>query len=165
VHLHPHSSACVRLQVLPQSHRSSIPGPATPAITRSSVRAVHARNYGTSSQDYAVVPHSTKQRGLCTRRAYCVRVSSDLPSLPSLESLICLLLLQLLSLGTGAGVLHPLGNSDKDSVTTPTLSDRFQLGGPTNLRMFRANSLGPRDGGASHSSLEFLSFLPAYTMT
>jgi outer membrane protein insertion porin family len=25
-------------------------------------------------------------------------------------------------------------------------SDRFQFGGPTNLRMFRANSMGPRDG-------------------
>ena len=55
--------------------------------------------------------------------------------------------LQLLSLGASAGALHPLcGGSD--SVTGPTLSDRFQLGGPTNLRMFRANSLGPRDGGA-----------------
>ncbi|KAF8264104.1 surface antigen-domain-containing protein [Lactarius quietus] len=46
----------------------------------------------------------------------------------------------LLSLGARAGVLRQLG------APAPTLSDRFQLGGPTNLRMFRANSLGPRDG-------------------
>ncbi|KAN0129717.1 Surface antigen domain containing protein [Lactarius tabidus] len=47
----------------------------------------------------------------------------------------------LLSLGARAGVLHPLS-----STSAPTLSDRFQLGGPMNLRMFRANTLGPRDG-------------------
>jgi hypothetical protein len=29
-------------------------------------------------------------------------------------------------------------------------SDRFQLGGPTNIRAFRANSMGPRDGGEWH---------------
>lgn len=28
----------------------------------------------------------------------------------------------------------------------PAFSDRFQLGGPTSLRMFRYNSLGPKDG-------------------
>lgn len=50
----------------------------------------------------------------------------------------------LCSLGARAGVLHPLTNGDNG--TAPTPSDRFQLGGPTNLRMFRANSLGPRDG-------------------
>lgn len=34
----------------------------------------------------------------------------------------------------------------------PTLfPDRFQLGGPTNIRMFRQNSMGPRDGRASLS--------------
>jgi outer membrane protein assembly factor BamA len=53
---------------------------------------------------------------------------------------------QLFSLGARAGFLHPLTNGDNG--TAPTPSDRFQLGGPTNLRMFRANSLGPRDGGA-----------------
>jgi outer membrane protein insertion porin family len=32
----------------------------------------------------------------------------------------------------------------------PTLfSDRFQLGGPASIRMFRQNSMGPRDGRAS----------------
>ncbi|KAI0252927.1 surface antigen-domain-containing protein [Lactifluus subvellereus] len=50
----------------------------------------------------------------------------------------------LLSLGARAGVLHPLGSDGTTSA--PTLSDRYQLGGPTNLRMFRANSLGPHDG-------------------
>ncbi|KAI0000630.1 surface antigen-domain-containing protein [Russula compacta] len=53
----------------------------------------------------------------------------------------------LLSLGARAGVLHPLGSGDGG--TAPTLSDRFQLGGPTSLRMFRANSLGPHDGADS----------------
>lgn len=37
-----------------------------------------------------------------------------------------------------AGLLHPL-------TASPThFSDRFQLGGPTSLRMFRLNSLGPK---------------------
>ena len=65
---------------------------------------------------------------------------------------------QLFSLGARAGFLHPLTNGDNG--TAPTPSDRFQLGGPTNLRMFRANSLGPRDGGAP-----FFSFfrLPTFT--
>jgi outer membrane protein insertion porin family len=53
---------------------------------------------------------------------------------------------QFFSLGARAGVLHPLTNGNDG--TAPTPSDRFQLGGPMNLRMFRANSLGPRDGGA-----------------
>ena len=57
---------------------------------------------------------------------------------------------QLLSLGARTGILHSLSNGDDG--TAPTLSDRFQLGGPTSLRMFRANSLGPRDGGAPFSS-------------
>ena len=58
--------------------------------------------------------------------------------------------LQLLSLGARTGILHSLSNGEDGTV--PTLSDRFQLGGPTSLRMFRANSLGPRDGGAPFSS-------------
>jgi outer membrane protein insertion porin family len=66
---------------------------------------------------------------------------------PSPPIFVCL---QLLSLGASAGALHPLngGGDSSDGLMGPTLSDRFQLGGPTNLRMFRANSLGPRDGGA-----------------
>jgi len=55
----------------------------------------------------------------------------------------------LFSLGARAGFLRPLGDADGSSGTAPTLSDRFQLGGPTNLRMFRANSLGPRDDADS----------------
>ncbi|KAI0264616.1 surface antigen-domain-containing protein [Gloeopeniophorella convolvens] len=50
----------------------------------------------------------------------------------------------LLSLGARAGALHALS---ADPARAPTLSDRFQLGGPTSVRMFRANSLGPRDSG------------------
>jgi outer membrane protein insertion porin family len=47
------------------------------------------------------------------------------------------------SLGARAGALVPLFG-------TPTLfPDRFQLGGPTNVRLFRAHSMGPRDGGQS----------------
>lgn len=38
------------------------------------------------------------------------------------------------------GVVHALGSS------APHLSDRFQLGGPTSVRMFRHSSLGPKNG-------------------
>ncbi|KAI0040202.1 hypothetical protein FA95DRAFT_1566606 [Auriscalpium vulgare] len=44
-----------------------------------------------------------------------------------------------LSVGARAGVLNSL-------LGPSLLADRFQLGGPTSVRMFRANSLGPRDG-------------------
>jgi outer membrane protein assembly factor BamA len=48
---------------------------------------------------------------------------------------------QSISGGARAGAMWALGGR-------PTLfSDRFQLGGPTSVRMFRANSMGPRDGG------------------
>ncbi|EIN09167.1 mitochondrial protein [Punctularia strigosozonata HHB-11173 SS5] len=44
-----------------------------------------------------------------------------------------------ISLGARSGAMWALGGR-------PTLfSDRFQLGGPTSLRMFRQNSMGPRD--------------------
>lgn len=47
---------------------------------------------------------------------------------------------QCLSFSTRAGVLW--------SLLRPTyFSDRFQLGGSTSVRMFRNNSMGPRDGG------------------
>ena len=39
------------------------------------------------------------------------------------------------------GLLWRLGEK-----LTP-FSDRFQLGGPSSVRMFRMNSMGPRDGG------------------
>jgi hypothetical protein len=73
--------ACVRLQAHPQSHRSFTPGLATPATTRSSVRAAPAPIYGTSSQDSAAAPHSTKRKDLYTHRAYCAPVSSAKNSL------------------------------------------------------------------------------------
>ncbi|KAI0318083.1 surface antigen-domain-containing protein [Amylostereum chailletii] len=44
-----------------------------------------------------------------------------------------------LSVGMRGGLLHNLSG--------PSLfSDRFQLGGPNNVRSFRTNSMGPRDG-------------------
>ncbi|KAI0341508.1 hypothetical protein BDW22DRAFT_1332695 [Trametopsis cervina] len=48
-----------------------------------------------------------------------------------------------LSLAAKAGLVLPVGDR-------PILfSDRFQLGGPSNVRMFRANSMGARDGSDS----------------
>lgn len=40
-------------------------------------------------------------------------------------------------------------------------SDRFQLGGPASIRMFRQNSMGPRDGRASYLSFFVLFHPPA----
>lgn len=62
---------------------------------------------------------------------------------------------QCLSFSTRAGIL---------SSPRPTyFSDRFQLGGSTSVRMFRNNSMGPRDGGerfALHSpSFHFGTYL------
>ena len=142
-------AVCARLQGHPQSHRSSTDGPATPATTRYSVPAAYARNYNTSSQGSVAAPHSTKRKDLCTRRACFTRVSSANPLSTLTLNIVRThthLSSQLLSLGARTGILHSLSNGDDG--TTPTLSDRFQLGGPTNLRMFRANSLGPRDDGA-----------------
>lgn len=48
---------------------------------------------------------------------------------------------QTLSLGLRSGVLYPLGPSPS------LLPDRFHLGGPTSVRMFRPNAMGPKDGG------------------
>ncbi|CCM00441.1 uncharacterized protein FIBRA_02473 [Fibroporia radiculosa] len=45
----------------------------------------------------------------------------------------------IVSFAARSGILH--------SLWKPALfPDRFQLGGPTNVRMFRANGMGPRDG-------------------
>lgn len=56
-----------------------------------------------------------------------------------------------MSFSTRAGVLW--------SLLRPTyFSDRFQLGGSTNVRMFRNNSMGPRDGGEIHSPFSPVSF-------
>ncbi|KAF8318799.1 hypothetical protein DL93DRAFT_2075725 [Clavulina sp. PMI_390] len=48
-----------------------------------------------------------------------------------------------LSLTARAGSLIPLFGKQT------LFNDRFQLGGPTSLRMFRHNGLGPKDGGTS----------------
>lgn len=58
------------------------------------------------------------------------------------------------SLGARAGVISPT------SLSTSKLhpSDLFQLGGPTSLRMFAANSLGPKDGPDSLGGTAFWSF-------
>ena len=47
-----------------------------------------------------------------------------------------------------AGLLYPLPlGFDSDSQPTPSrLNDRFQLGGPSDIRGFRLSGLGPRDG-------------------
>ncbi len=104
-------------------------------------------------------------RFILQSRGFFARVARASPGsrqlvCPSTESLLKAYMTsspQLLSLGARAGVLHPLTNGDEG--TAPTLSDRFQLGGPTNLRMFRANSLGPRDGG---TPFFFLFRLPTF---
>ncbi|KAF8156659.1 surface antigen-domain-containing protein [Crassisporium funariophilum] len=48
-----------------------------------------------------------------------------------------------ISLAARSGILYPLGGKKT------LFSDRFQLGGPTSVRSFRANSMGPRDGSDS----------------
>jgi outer membrane protein insertion porin family len=55
--------------------------------------------------------------------------------------------MQSLSLAARSGFLKALTGPSQ-------FSDRFQLGGPLSLRSFRANSMGPRDGGISQSSRE-----------
>jgi outer membrane protein insertion porin family len=47
---------------------------------------------------------------------------------------------QTISFTARSGLLWNLGHRSY-------LSDRFQLGGPTSVRAFKNNSLGPRDGG------------------
>ena len=53
-----------------------------------------------------------------------------------------------LTTGLRAGLLYPLPvGFDFDSKTTSSrINDRFQLGGPANVRGFRLSGLGPRDG-------------------
>jgi len=45
----------------------------------------------------------------------------------------------IISLGFQGGLIHPLAGR------AVPFNDRFQLGGPTNVRMFQMNSLGPKD--------------------
>lgn len=49
------------------------------------------------------------------------------------------------------GVLYPLplGWSPKNEVIPSLINDRFQLGGPTDVRGFKIGGLGPRDGNDS----------------
>lgn len=69
-----------------------------------------------------------------------IRESICLPCRQSLTSL------QSLSFGFRAGALIGLGGK-------PTLfSDRYQLGGPTSVRIFRPNTMGPKDSGESPPS-------------
>ncbi|KAL8671602.1 MAG: hypothetical protein Q9168_003908 [Polycauliona sp. 1 TL-2023] len=53
-----------------------------------------------------------------------------------------------ISLTTGfrAGVLHPLPLGFSSNAEPSRINDRFQLGGPTDVRGFRLGGLGPRDG-------------------
>lgn len=48
--------------------------------------------------------------------------------------------------GLRAGVLCPLTLAAQDNPQPSHINDRFQLGGPTDVRGFRISGLGPRDG-------------------
>lgn len=48
--------------------------------------------------------------------------------------------------GLRAGLLYPLGLDSDSRPQLSRLNDRFQLGGPTDVRGFRLCGLGPRDG-------------------
>ena len=48
--------------------------------------------------------------------------------------------------GLRAGVLYPLTLASESKPEASHLNDRFQLGGPTDVRGFRLAGLGPRDG-------------------
>ncbi|KAI9778883.1 MAG: hypothetical protein M1839_007846 [Geoglossum umbratile] len=51
-----------------------------------------------------------------------------------------------LTTGLRAGLLYPLALSEDASPQASRINDRFQLGGPTDVRGFRLAGLGPRDG-------------------
>lgn len=48
--------------------------------------------------------------------------------------------------GLRAGVLYPLGLGSDSKPQASHINDRFQLGGPADVRGFRLSGLGPRDG-------------------
>ena len=50
------------------------------------------------------------------------------------------------STGLRAGLLYPLSSSTSGPPQASRLPDRFQLGGPNDVRGFRLGGLGPRDG-------------------
>ncbi|KAL8757257.1 MAG: hypothetical protein Q9199_002365 [Rusavskia elegans] len=51
-----------------------------------------------------------------------------------------------LTTGFRAGVLYPLPLGFSSKAQASRINDRFQLGGPTDVRGFRLGGLGPRDG-------------------
>lgn len=53
------------------------------------------------------------------------------------------------SLTFRSGLLHPLSTPSSQKPKPTHFSDRFQLGGPTSLRMFRHSSLGPKSDADS----------------
>jgi len=48
--------------------------------------------------------------------------------------------------GLRGGMLYPLSVGGQQTATQSRINDRFQLGGPTDVRGFRLSGLGPRDG-------------------
>lgn len=53
------------------------------------------------------------------------------------------------STGFRAGMLYPLTLGGNSQPSLSRINDRFQLGGPTDVRGFRLSGLGPRDGADS----------------
>ena len=51
-----------------------------------------------------------------------------------------------LTTGLRAGLLYPLPLGTESESKPSRINDRFQLGGPTDVRGFRLSGLGPRDG-------------------
>lgn len=51
-----------------------------------------------------------------------------------------------LSFALRGGLLWGLPSFKEESSPKTLFSDRFQLGGPTSIRSFKANGMGPRDG-------------------
>lgn len=51
-----------------------------------------------------------------------------------------------LTAGLRGGLLYPLPLSGSNTPQQSRINDRFQLGGPTNVRGFRLSGLGPHDG-------------------
>jgi outer membrane protein insertion porin family len=50
------------------------------------------------------------------------------------------------TMGLRGGIMYPLTLSGQQQPTQSRINDRFQLGGPTDVRGFRLSGLGPRDG-------------------
>ncbi|PBP19821.1 mitochondrial outer membrane protein, partial [Diplocarpon rosae] len=51
-----------------------------------------------------------------------------------------------LTTGFRAGLLYPLSSGFRGTPLASRVNDRFQLGGPTDVRGFKISGLGPRDG-------------------